>query len=342
MADGRTAERVAWVDYAKGICIVAVVSLYATYFLKDAEGSAGWLQWWADFAKPFRMPDFFLIAGLFLARTIDSRWLLYLDRKVLHFLYLFGVWTTVYFVLGIVSGSETGHCWGYLRMWADPFHMLWFIQILPAFFVATRLLKRVPWQLVLPAAALLQMVPLGEGQIANFCERYVFFYAGYRFAPVAFAWADHVGRNRGAALGLLAAWAVVNQALVLKGLAAAPGIGLVLGFAGAAAVIAAGVLLSRLAAARGLAWLGANSVVVFLAFFVFTAASGRVLDHLELPLDPGTRGLLATIAGVAGPVLFFRLTRGTPLRYLFARPRWACLPEALLRRGDARIGQNAR
>jgi uncharacterized membrane protein YcfT len=329
LANSAVKERVAWVDYSKGLCIIAVVSLYATMFLKDAEGSAGWLQWWADFARPFRMPDFFLIAGLFLARTIDSRWLVYADRKVLHFLYLFAVWTTIYFALGIVAGTETGHCWAYLKMWVDPFHMLWFIQILPVFFVITRLLKRVPWQVVLPAAALLQMVEVDPswGQIANFCERYVYFYAGYRFAGIAFAWADWVGKNALAAFSLLALWAIVNQALVAQGVAAAPGVALVLGFAGAGAVIATGRLLSALSIARWLAWLGQNSVVVFLAYFIFTAAAGRVIDRLELPLDLGTRGLLATIAGVAGPVFLFQITRNTPARYLFARPKWARLPD---------------
>ena len=31
--------------------------------------------------QPFRMPDFFLISGLFLARVIDRDWRDYLDRR---------------------------------------------------------------------------------------------------------------------------------------------------------------------------------------------------------------------------------------------------------------------
>jgi uncharacterized membrane protein YcfT len=45
------------------------------------------------FAKPFRMPDFFLISGLFLARVIDRDWRTYLDRKVVHFVYFYLLWT---------------------------------------------------------------------------------------------------------------------------------------------------------------------------------------------------------------------------------------------------------
>ncbi len=50
-----------------------------------------------EFARPFRMPDFFLIAGLFLARRIDAPWRLYLDRKVLHFFYFYALWLTIQF-----------------------------------------------------------------------------------------------------------------------------------------------------------------------------------------------------------------------------------------------------
>ena len=49
----------------------------------------------SDFAKPFRMPDFFLISGLFLARAIDRDWTTYLDRRVWHFVYFYVLWLTI-------------------------------------------------------------------------------------------------------------------------------------------------------------------------------------------------------------------------------------------------------
>ena len=49
------------------------------------------------FAKPFRMPDFFLISGLFLALVIDRDWRTYLDRKVVHFAYFYVLWVTIQF-----------------------------------------------------------------------------------------------------------------------------------------------------------------------------------------------------------------------------------------------------
>ena len=46
------------------------------------------------FARPFRMPDFFMISGLFLASVIDRDWRNYLDRKVVHFAYFYLLWMT--------------------------------------------------------------------------------------------------------------------------------------------------------------------------------------------------------------------------------------------------------
>ena len=63
--------RVAWVDAAKGLCILLVVLMHATLGVEKATGTATALNGFIDWAKPFRMPDFFLISGLFLAARID-------------------------------------------------------------------------------------------------------------------------------------------------------------------------------------------------------------------------------------------------------------------------------
>ena len=75
------AARVDWVDYAKGFCIVMVVMMHSTLGVEAAAGREGWMHALVAFAKPFRMPDFFLISGLFLARVIDRDWRDYLDRR---------------------------------------------------------------------------------------------------------------------------------------------------------------------------------------------------------------------------------------------------------------------
>src|SRR5438105_15603336 len=89
--------RVDWVDYAKGICIVMVVMMHSVLGVEKAAGETGFMHAFVMFAQPFRMPDFFLISGLFLSVVIDRDWRTYLDRKVLHFAYFYVLWMTIQF-----------------------------------------------------------------------------------------------------------------------------------------------------------------------------------------------------------------------------------------------------
>src|ERR1041385_7848808 len=97
MAPTGIPARIDWVDYAKGICIVMVVMMHSVLGVEAAAGETGFMHALVAFAKPFRMPDFFLISGLFLAVVIDRDWRIYLDRKVVHFAYFYVLWVTIQF-----------------------------------------------------------------------------------------------------------------------------------------------------------------------------------------------------------------------------------------------------
>src|ERR687891_799495 len=119
------APRVDWVDYAKGFCIVMVVMMHSTLGVEAALGEKGWLHHAVAFAKPFRMPDFFLISGLFLACVIDRDWRTYLDRKVVHFAYFYLLWVTIQFAFK-APGLAAEHGWAgvagfYLLSFVEPF-----------------------------------------------------------------------------------------------------------------------------------------------------------------------------------------------------------------------------
>jgi uncharacterized membrane protein YcfT len=95
MTANGTSPRVDWVDFAKGICIVMVVMMHSVLGVELAAHATGFMHVLVAFAKPFRMPDFFLISGLFLAKVIDRDWRTYLDRKVVHFAYFYVLWVTI-------------------------------------------------------------------------------------------------------------------------------------------------------------------------------------------------------------------------------------------------------
>src|SRR3979409_1884323 len=128
-----------WVDYAKGICIVMVVMMHSVLGVEAAAGQTGFMHALVAFAKPFRMPDFFLISGLFLSVVIDRDWRTYLDRKVVHFAYFYVLWVTIQFGFKAPSFAA-GTGWGhvgllYLESFIEPFGTLWVIYLLAVVFV---------------------------------------------------------------------------------------------------------------------------------------------------------------------------------------------------------------
>src|ERR1700735_1400448 len=117
--------RIDWVDYAKGICIIMVVMMHSVLGVELAAGKTGFMHLLVAFAKPFRMPDFFLISGLFLPLVIDRDWRTYLDRKVVHFAYFYVLWVTIQFGFkapGFAAEAGWAHVgYEYLMAFIDPF-----------------------------------------------------------------------------------------------------------------------------------------------------------------------------------------------------------------------------
>jgi uncharacterized membrane protein YcfT len=323
-------ERVDWVDIAKGFCIVMVVMMHSTLGVEKAAGETGWMTWFVEYARPFRMPDFFLIAGLFLASRIDAPWRLYLDRKVLHFVYFYVLWLTIQFAFKAPSfAAEIG--WEgvvgqYFLAFIEPWGTLWFIYHLALFLVVTKLLKNVPWQLVWLGAAALEIAPIHTGSVLidEFAGRFVYFYTGYIFASHVFKFADEIRLDWLTALTGLALWAILHGLLVFNGVADLPLVSLSLGMAGAMAVVAISVFLARTRAAAAFAWLGEHSIVVYLAFFLPMAVSRTILLKTGIIPDLGTVALLVTLAGILGPIVLYALIQWTGYgKFLFERPDWA-------------------
>jgi uncharacterized membrane protein YcfT len=324
-----TASRIDWVDYAKGICIILVVMMHSTLGVEKAVGQTGHLHHFIEWATPFRMPDFFLISGLFLARRISAPWRGYLDTKVIHFAYFYILWMTIQFAMkgpGLAMEQGVLAAFGqYALGFVEPFGTLWFIYLLAIFFVVTKALKDVPPLMVFIAAALLEMLPLHTGWmvIDEFAARYVYFFAGYWLAQHIFKWAEQLWvRNAFALMALVYIWSVINSYAVISGYSTAPLVGLFLGFAGAGAVITTGVLLARTGLAEWLRYLGANSIVLYLSFFLFMAVTRSVMLKLLPFINVDLLAAVTTLAGVIGPVLLFWAVRGTRLGFLFKRPKW--------------------
>jgi uncharacterized membrane protein YcfT len=319
-------QRIDWVDYAKGICIVMVVMMHSVLGVEAAAGQTGFMHLLVAFAKPFRMPDFFLISGLFLSVVIDRDWRTYLDRKVVHFAYFYVLWVTIQFGFKAPSfAAETS--WGhvglmYLESFIEPFGTLWFIYLLPVFFVVTKATRKMPSLAIWGVAALLETAHIATGWtvIDEFCARFVYFYSGYLFAEYVFALSDRARARPALALAGLALWALINGSLVASGFSESPLVSLMLGLCGACAIVTLGTLLARAHWLNFLRFCGEHSIVIYLAFFLPMAATRTLLLRAGLIHDIGAISLIVTIVGVVGALALWRAALAVGANFLFERP----------------------
>jgi uncharacterized membrane protein YcfT len=319
-------SRVDWIDYAKGICIVMVVMMHSVLGVELAAGQTGFMHAVVTFAKPFRMPDFFLISGLFLPLVIDRDWRTYLDRKVVHFAYFYVLWVTIQFGFkapAFAAESSWAHAgYLYLESFIEPFGTLWFIYLLPVFFVVTKATRRAPPLLIWGLAALLEMAHFSTGwtTIDEFGARFVYFYTGYLFATQVFALSDRARAHPRLALAALALWALVNESLVQVGVNEWPLISLFLGLAGACAIVTSGTLLSRVGWLKSLRFCGEHSIVIYLAFFLPMAATRTLLLRTGIIPDVGMMSLTVTLIALFGALAIWQIALRVGANFLFERP----------------------
>ena len=301
--------------------------MHSVLGVEKAAGDTGFMHAFVMFAQPFRMPDFFLISGLFLAVVIDRDWRTYLDRKVVHFAYFYVLWMTIQFGFK-APGFAAEHGWGhvgylYLESLVEPFGTLWFIYLLPIFFVVTKLSRGIP-----AAADLARRRGAGDGANRDRLDRdrrilralRLFLFrlsvcllrvrAVGSFAGEARAGADRISRCGRSSMAA-SCWSGVSHW---------PLISLALGFAGAGAIIVMGTLLARMQWLNFLRYCGEHSIVIYLAFFLPMAVTRTLLLKTGVITDIGTISLLVTVAGIAGAIVIWRLALLLRADFLFERP----------------------
>ena len=327
-------DRVDWVDYAKGICILLVVMFHTVNHYEAAVGAEGWMRWIVDFSKPFRMPDFFLISGLFLSRTISSNLTTYIDKKVVHFAYFYLLWLALTLLLtdnDVLRSNPVEFAKLYLWNIIQPTGVLWFVHMLAVFYVITRLLARVPKWMVFTAAATLQIahqalwIDTASFIVNRTMEYYAYFFLGYAIHGLVFDVAARAKARPWVTLAVIAGWATCNYWLVEQSFHAIPGYGLMMGLAGALAVVEIAALLSKWRSARFLRYCGQNSIVIYLTFFFPMTILERTLAAKGWIPDVGTACIVILVVSAVAPLLFHLAIKRTPLIALYVRPEWAKL-----------------
>ena len=337
-------QRHDWVDAAKGISIILVVMMYAAHNVGKYTGEIGVLHYAVGFATPFRMPEFFLISGLFLARVIGRNWKAYGDRRILHYFYFYAVWAAINIVLkvGIAGQDVGGMLAGLATALVQPYGVLWFIYMLAVFSAVAKLAWqfRAPHWLVLAVAAGLQLAPIDTPSyvVTQFCAHFVFFYLGYAAAPHVFRIVERAVARPALAVAGLAVWAIVEAYLVFwpdgktlpldmqMGYAAFPPLHLALAVIGAVALCIASALLLKLPFMGWLRWIGAHSLVIYLAFTLPMSGIRIVAMRLGFT-DTSLLSCAVLFGSIVACVVFYMLVKRLGIgTFLFERPAWAHLP----------------
>ena len=316
--------RVNWVDAVKGFTILLVVLQHTTYGVADAMADfPGAFYAICKWAEPFRMPLFFLVAGLFAQKALKAPLRSFLDGKIIHFAYFYVLWTVIQIGLKIaLPGGDHQVSLNDLPLAViEPFGILWFIYCLALFFGVMRLARAVPPVFVYSVALALFFIRPHTGWMIpdEFAHRFVFFVSGVYLAQHVFTLATWATDHMRAALALsLTAYAAI-AALVWQGLVAAPAVEIIASYAGAAATIMVIALLSARGLTKPLAYTGSRSLSIYLAFFIPMALSRVILIKLGLE-NADLVTALVYVTAVAGSLIAYAVALKTPLSFFYVRP----------------------
>lgn len=291
--DDRGPGRTAWVDAAKGMCIVLVVLHHVVMFLEPHGLVPAPLSLLNTALASLRMPLLFLVSGLFLATALNRGWRALLHRRVALFGWLYVLWTSAQFALftalpaGTAPPMATQSVSGLLTSPLLPAPSLWFLYALATFSVAARALRRVPAPLLLAvtgtSSALVGAGTIDIGSFGwEFMARYaVFFVLGWHGRRLVERLAAATSPLRVAAAGTVAVAAAA--ASVLLGLREVPGVafGLNLLAVGGGVLLAAELV--RWRAGRVAVALGRRTLPIYLVNILVVGVLTVPLAGLVVP-----------------------------------------------------------
>lgn len=318
-------SRIDWVDAAKGLTMTLVVMKHATYNNAVAMDQMPYVfNLLSEFTIPFRMPLFFLVAGLFAMRALSAAPRDFLDGKVLHFAYFYVLWSAIQIGLKIALPHESDWVVSTRDLLAipfEPFGLLWFIYALALFFAAMRLFRDVRKPIVIGLALALYFSHLDTGWTLpdEFARRFIFFVSGVYGAPYVFRMTDWARAHMREALGLSLALFLAAGAIAFSDAIEIRAAELGAGYLGGAATLMSVAMLAALGHGRTLTYIGERSLAVFLAFFLPMAATRVLLIKLGVA-NADLVTLACIVMAVAMPLLALRIVDRTPLAFLFVRP----------------------
>jgi fucose 4-O-acetylase-like acetyltransferase len=338
------ANRVAWVDFAKGIGIFLVVlghTLRGLFNYGYAEDS-GVLHWLDTWIYAFHMPLFFFVSGLFIQRSAQRNWTEFAGRKLGAIVYPYVIWSLLQGILQAFTKSETtpaatlGNLW---RIIYEPRDHFWFLYALMVITLLFWICERIrPLWLFVGLSVALYVGYIFNAQLALVepINRWSVFYL-MRSEAIYFALGAIVVRQSwfnamldratgplltGATLGL--GMLSIGVTMLPTGLdAMAPQMTIVralepiLAVAGLGSIVLISQVIARSGRATFLESWGKLSLQIYVAHVIFTAMLRIVTQKLFKLQDPTLFLVLGTAIGIAGPIGLNALVDRLKFPYLF-------------------------
>lgn len=339
----------AWIDRAKGICIILVVMMHTALGVEKVLGQTGVLHAVVSWTKPFRMPDFFLLSG-YLAGAIGAlSWRSFVDRRILHYVYFYLLWLSILTGLKLATeGALTTDSFAHALMFGlvEPFSTLWFIYVLPTFMVLARFARGWlawaigiiatvlhVWAAAYPDGGAYAMSSHVFGWIApdSAALFLIFFLCGYLGRGLIDRTTGLIRMAPTAGIATMLLWAALHALALSAGLTAIPGLTIAFGLLGALAIVTLAVLIERVSALDWLAFCGRHSLAIYLAFVIPMSASRSLLVGKLGVAQPDIVMAAVLVCAILFPLILERLVQRGPLQFLFIRPSWAHLRKTEVR-----------
>lgn len=318
-------EKITWVQAARGLTSVLVVFGHAMYGVEAAVGlNREFFQFTDEFFTIVRMPFFFFIAGIFAVRSLKRPLPVFLNRTILHLIYIYVVWCTVQFSFRFVfndAGNTQIDPLSLLKIHYIPINVLWFIYVLLLYYALTRLLRAVPVTYLVGAGAALSVTGIHTDLywLGKFAAMYVFFLLGYAEQERALAAARRLRPVHG--LVAVPLYGAVTLLLIGADLTSVRIIHVFASIAGIWAMIAMCVALNGIGIDRLLRFVGDYSLPIFVSHTIFTA--GIRVVAMKAGIDsPWLLLTAAFVGGVACPVALALTLDRVGFPWLFRKPSW--------------------
>ncbi|MBU9713489.1 acyltransferase family protein [Evansella tamaricis] len=318
-----SAERINWVDYAKGISIILVVLHHSMFRELDSLLYNETILYYNDLFIRIRMPLFFFLSGLFIHKSIFSNIYSFFKSKVLHLLYLFVLWAIIRYLVVTIApylllGNRAGDLKSILSIFIDPPNTLWFIYAILIFLIITRLTRNIK-VVSLFLAMILFTISIQSGQ-QTFINTLLWFYPFFLLGYLASEYTKRIANKIVSYHFLFVIIFFLTLVVTLESpWAKTPLAIFVFSCGGIITGIIIAIILSRFTVFRGLGFLGRNTLPIYLMHFLPVGILREVLPII-MPYQTLLATLILVFSGVLFPLIATFYARKFDVYWLFGVP----------------------